>query len=38
MPASMKAGMMGIMPWVIIVIAAFQLWYAWSEEKKRVLR
>jgi hypothetical protein len=38
MPESMKAGMMGMMPWVIILIAAFQLWYSWSEEKKGVLR
>jgi hypothetical protein len=38
MPASMKAGMMGIMPWVIIVIAAFLLWYSWSAEKKGLLR
>jgi hypothetical protein len=38
MPASMKAGMMGIMPWVIIVIAAFLHWYSWSAEKKGLLR
>lgn len=38
MPASMKAGMMGMMPWIIIILAAFQLWYAWTEEKKGVLR
>ena len=38
MPASMTEGMMGIMPWVIMVIAAFLLWYSWSEEKKGVLR
>jgi hypothetical protein len=38
MPASMKEGVMGIMPWVIIVIAAFLLWYSWSIEKKGVLR
>ena len=37
MPASMTEGMMGAMPWVIIAVAAFQLWYAWSEEKKGVL-
>ena len=38
MPASMTEGMMGIMPWVILVIAAFLLWYSLSEEKKGVLR
>ena len=38
MPASMKEGVMGIMPWVIILIAAFLFWYAWSVEKKGVLR
>jgi fatty acid desaturase len=38
MPASMKQGMMGMIPWVIIGIAAFLLWYAWSAEKRDVLR
>jgi hypothetical protein len=38
MPASMTTGAMGILPWVIIVVAAFLLWYSWSEEKKGVLR
>ena len=38
MPASMKEGMMGMMPWVIILIAAFLLWYAWTAEKKGLLR
>ena len=37
-PASMKQGMMGVMPWVIIVITIFLLWYSWSMEKKGVLR
>ena len=37
MPASMKQGMMGIMPWVIILIAAFLFWYSWNAEKKGVL-
>lgn len=37
-PASMTQGMMAIMPWVVILIAAFQLWYSWDQEKKRVLR
>lgn len=38
MPASMKEGAMGVMPYVIIVVALFLLWYAWSMEKKGVLR
>lgn len=38
MPASMTEGMMAIMPWVIILVAAFQYWYSWSMEKKGVLR
>ncbi len=38
MPASIKTGMMGIMPWVIIAIAAFLAWYSWSAEKKGLLR
>jgi hypothetical protein len=38
MPASMTQGTMAFMPWVIIAIAAFLLWYSWSEEKKGVLR
>jgi hypothetical protein len=38
MPESMTSGMMGIMPWVIIIIAAFLLWYSWDAEKKGVLR
>lgn len=37
MPASMKEGMMGVMPWAIIVIAALFLWYAMSSEKKGLL-
>jgi hypothetical protein len=38
MPASMKEGVMGIMPWVIILLAAFLFWYSWNAEKKGVLR
>jgi hypothetical protein len=38
MPASMKEGAMGIMPWVIIAVAVFLLWYSWNAEKKGVLR
>jgi hypothetical protein len=37
MPASMKEGFMGYMPWVIILIAALQLWYAWNAEKKGLI-
>ena len=37
MPGSMKQGMMGAMPYVIIVIAAFLFWYAWNAEKKGLL-
>jgi hypothetical protein len=37
-PASMTTGAMAVMPWVIIVICAFLLWYSWSAEKKGVLR
>jgi hypothetical protein len=38
MPDSMTSGSMAIMPWVIVIIAAFLLWYSWSEGKKGVLR
>jgi hypothetical protein len=38
MPASMTSGAMAIMPWVIIIIAAFLAWYSWNEEKKGDLR
>ena len=37
MPASMKVGAMGIMPWVIIVVAAALAWYAINLEKKGLL-
>ena len=37
-PASMKTGAMAVMPWVIIVLCAFLFWYAWTMEKKGVLR
>ena len=37
-PASMKAGAMAVMPWVIILICAFLLWYSWTAEKKGLLR
>ncbi len=38
MPASMKQGGMAFMPWLIILITIFLLWYSWSMEKKGVLR
>lgn len=38
MPASMNQGAMAIMPWVIIGVAVFQLWYGWTQEKKGVLK
>ena len=37
-PASMKAGAMAAMPWVIIGLCAFLFWYARAMEKKGVLR
>jgi hypothetical protein len=36
-PASMNAGGMAVMPWVIIAICAFLLWYSWNAEKKGVI-
>jgi hypothetical protein len=38
MPLSMRAGLMGIMPWVIVIIAGFLLWYSWTEKDKGDLR
>ena len=38
MPASLKAGVAGMIPWFIILFAAFLFWYAWNAEKKGVLR
>jgi hypothetical protein len=37
-PAEMHEGIGGLIPYVIIAIAAFLLWYSWSQEKKGVLR
>ena len=34
----MPAGMLGMIDWVIVIVAAFLLWYSWSEERKGVLR
>ena len=38
MPLSMKAGLMGVMPWVIVIITAVLLWYSWTERDKGDLR
>ena len=37
-PLTPEMAMMGYMPWVIVVIAAFLAWYAWSQKKAGVLR
>ena len=37
-PAAMHEGAGAVMPYVIILIAAFQLWYSWSQEKRGVIR
>lgn len=37
MPASMKQGPIAFMPWLIILITIFLLFYSWSMEKKGVL-
>jgi hypothetical protein len=37
-PASMTSGAMAVMPWVVVVLTLVFLWYAWSMEKKGVLR
>jgi len=37
-PGSMKAGAMAVMPWAIILICAFLLWYSWNAEKRGLLR
>ena len=38
MPASMKEGVMGLMPWAIIAIAVAQLWYSRNVGKQGLLR
>ena len=38
MPLSMRAGLMGMMPWVIVIITAVLLWYSWTEKDKGDLR
>jgi hypothetical protein len=37
MPESMKTGAMAFLPWLIIIVAIFQLWYSWTIEKKGLL-
>ena len=37
-PASMTSGPMAVMPWVVLAVCAFLLWYAWTMERKGVLR
>jgi hypothetical protein len=37
-PASMTEGAMVVFPWVIILFAAFLLYYSWAMEKRGVLR
>ncbi|HKX92350.1 MAG TPA: hypothetical protein VJM15_08000 [Sphingomicrobium sp.] len=37
-PASMTEGAMGLIPWAIILFAAFLWWYASSAQKKGALR
>ena len=38
MPPSMKQGANAVVPWAVIIVAALLLWYAWSMQKKGVLR
>jgi len=35
--AAVESGMMKLVPYVIILIAAFLFWYSWSQEKRGVL-
>jgi hypothetical protein len=37
-PTSMTSGAMAVMPWVVLAVCAFLLWYAWTMERKGVLR
>jgi hypothetical protein len=34
----MTSGAMAVMPWVVLAVCAFLLWYAWTMERKGVLR
>jgi hypothetical protein len=38
MPGAVESTFMKLMPYVIILITAFLAWYAWTMEKKGVLR
>jgi hypothetical protein len=38
MPQSMKTGAMAMLPWVVIIVALFLLWYSWTIEKRGLLR
>ena len=38
MPGAIESTFMKVMPYVIILITAFLAWYAWTMEKKGVLR
>jgi hypothetical protein len=38
MPLSMRTGLMGMMPWVIVIITVSLLWYSWMEKDKGDLR
>ena len=37
-PGATQSGMTKIIPFVVIVIGLFLLWYSWNAEKKGVLR
>lgn len=37
MPESMSGGAMALIPWLIILFAAFLFWYAWKMEKNGVI-
>jgi hypothetical protein len=38
MPASMRAGSMAFVPWLIILFCAFLAWYSWNANKKGLLQ
>lgn len=38
MPSNLTQGVMGMMPYIAIAVAAFLLWYSWDEDKRGVLR
>lgn len=37
-PEKMHEGATSVMPYIIIAVAAFLLWYAWTAQKKGILR